>query len=132
MESGKYTVQKQICIRLRGSLPCTISKTGVTANADGEYWVKAGTPLYGADIGAARLSSSFTVAATGATGSETKVQGVLLNDVPFAKGATSASGTIVFDAIVDVLKLDSDVQALITTAVKTALTNIQFVNGRAD
>lgn len=132
MDSGNYTVQKQICIRLRGSLPCTISKTGVTANADGDYVVKAGTPLYGADLGAARLSSSYTVASTGASGSASTVQGVLLNDVPFAKGASTANGTIVFDAIVDVLKLDSDVQALITTAVKTALTNIQFVNGRAD
>ena len=134
MATVKYTVQKPIHILNRGALPCTVSKTGVTADLDGNYVIKAGTPLYGADLGAARLNTGtpYTVAATGVTGNETKPQGVALDDIPFEKSASSASGTILFDGIVDVLKLDSDVQTKITTAVKTALTNIQFINGRAD
>ena len=77
----KYTTPKQILILDRGSLPCTVSKTGVTADSDGDYVIKAGTPLYGADLGASRLSTSYTVASTGATGSETKALGIAKNDI---------------------------------------------------
>lgn len=128
----KYTTPKQILILDRGSLPCTVSKTGVTVDSDGDYVIKAGTPLYGADLGASRLTTSYTVSSTGATGSETKALGIAKNDIPFDKGASTASGTITFDAIVDVLKIDSTTQALITAAVKSAVPNLQFVNGRTD
>lgn len=132
--SEKVTTQKQILIAqdTARSLPCTVSKTGVTANADGDYVVKAGTPLYGADLGASRLTTSYTISASGASGSETKALGVLYQDIYFDKGATTASGTIVYDGSVDYLKLDNSVQTFITTAVKTALPNIQFINGRED
>lgn len=135
MASEKYTVQKPIQVKNRGSLPCTVSKTGVTANADGDYVIKAGTPLYGANLGAARLNSPttpFTIASTGESTAATKAMGLALDDIPFEKGASTASGTIVFDAIVDVLKLDAATQALLTTSVQTTLTNIQFINGRED
>ena len=126
----KYTTHKQILIAqdTSRSLPCLVSKTGVTINADGDYIVKAGTPLYGTDFGMNR-DTALTVSSTGESA---KAQGVLYQDVVFEKGAQTANGTIVLDGMVDYLKLDTTVQLLITTAVKTALPNIQFVKGRAD
>lgn len=109
---------------------CIVSKTGVTAT-DGKYVVKAGTPLYGTDVGMNR-ETALTVAATGATGSETKAQGVLYKDIVFEDGATTANGTLVIIGTVDYLKLDSTVQALITSTVKTTLSSIKFVKGRKD
>lgn len=131
--SANYTTHKQILIAqdTARALPCLVSKTGVTANADGDYIVKAGTPLYGADFGTNR-DTALTIASTGSTGNETKAQGVLYQDVVFENGATTANGTLVYDGTVDLLKLDTSVQALITTAVKTTLTNVQFVRGRKD
>lgn len=129
-DSGKITTHKQILIAqdTARALPCLVSKTGVTANADGDYIVKAGTPLYSTDFGVNR-DTPLTVSGSGESA---KAQGVLYQDVTFEKGATTANGTLVYDGTVDLLKLDASVQALITTAVKTALTNVQFVKGRAD
>lgn len=110
---------------------CVVSKTGVTANDNGEYVVKAGTPLYGTDVGMNR-ETALTIAATGVTGSETKPQGILYKNVPFESGETTANGVLVIDGTVDYLKLDSTVQTLITTTVKTALPTIHFVKGRKD
>lgn len=110
---------------------CLVSKTGVVANSDGEYIVKAGTPLYGTDAGMNR-DVALTVAATGSGDTATKPQGVLYRDIKFVGTSTKANGVLVIDGEVDYLKLDSTVQALITAAVKTALPNIQFTKGRAD
>lgn len=111
---------------------CIVSKSGVTANSDGDYIVKAGTPLYGADAGMNR-QTALTIASTGATGSETTAQGVLYEDVVFEDGESNANGVLVIEGTVDYLKLDSTVQALITTSVKTALKgSVHFVKGRAD
>lgn len=133
INSETFDTRKQILINQDSAtrIGCLVSKTGVTANSDGKYVVKQGTPLYGTDVGMNR-ETALTVAATGATGSETKAQGILYNDVVFEDDATTANGTLVIDGTVDYLKLDSTVQALITTAVKTTLTNIHFIKGRAD
>ncbi len=105
---------------------CVVSKTGVTAT-DGKYVVKAGTPLYGTDVGMNR-EIALTV-----SGSESaKAQGVLYKDVVFENGASTANGTLIIVGTVDYLKLDTSVQALITTAVKTALPSVHFVKGRKD
>ncbi|MCM1437782.1 MAG: hypothetical protein NC131_01030 [Roseburia sp.] len=127
---SKYTTHKQILIAqdTARALPCIVSKTGVTVNTDGDYIVKAGTPLYGADFGTNR-DTPLTVSGSGES---VKAQGVLYQDVTFENGATTANGTLVYDGTVDLLKLDASVQTLITTTVKTALTNVQFVKGRAD
>lgn len=129
-----YTTGNSILINQDSAtrIGCLVSKTGVTANSDGDYIVKAGTPLYGSDAGMNR-QTALTVAATGATGSETTAQGVLYEDVVFESGASTANGTLVIEGTVDYLKLDSGTQALITTAVKTALKgSVHFVKGRAD
>lgn len=128
--SVKLNTHKQILIAqdTARSIGCVVSKTGVTANSDGEYVVKAGTPLYGTDIGANR-ETALTISSSGA---ESKAQGILYQDVVFDKGADKANGTLVVDGMVDYLKLNSTVQTLITAAVKTALPNIQFVKGRVE
>lgn len=129
-----YTTGNSILINQDSAtrIGCLVSKTGVTANSDGDYIVKAGTPLYGSDAGMNR-QTALTVAATGATGSETTAQGVLYEDVVFESGASTANATLVIEGTVDYLKLDSVTQALITTAVKTALKgSVHFVKGRAD
>lgn len=89
--------------------------------------VKAGTPLYGTDVGMNR-ETALTVSG----GESAKAQGVLYKDVVFEDGATTANGTLVISGTVDYLKLDTSVQSLITTAVKTALTRVSFVKGRKD
>lgn len=129
-----YTTGNSILINQDSAtrIGCLVSKTGVTADSDGNYIVKAGTPLYGADAGMNR-QTALTVASTGATGSETTAQGVLYEDVVFESGASTANGTLVIEGTVDYLKLDSSVQTLITTSVKTALKgSVHFVKGRAD
>ncbi len=105
---------------------CIVSKTGVTAT-DGKYVVKAGTPLYGTDVGMNR-----EIALTVSGGESAKAQGVLYKDVVFENGASTANGTLIIVGTVDYLKLDTSVQALITTAVKTALPSVHFVKGRKD
>jgi hypothetical protein len=110
---------------------CIVSRSGVSVNSDGEYVIKAGTPLYGTDVGLNR-ETALTIAAVGSGDSATKPQGVLYQDVKFVGTSTKANGVIVIDGEVDYNKLDSTVQALITSTVKTALTNIQFTKGRAD
>lgn len=107
---------------------CVVSKSGVSIDSDGKYVVKAGTPLYGADVGMNR-EVALTVASAG---SDTTAQGVLYKDVVFADGESTANGVLVIVGTVDYLKLDATVQALITTAVKTALPSVHFVKGRKD
>lgn len=109
---------------------CVVSKTGVTAT-DGKYVVKAGTPLYGTDVGFNR-ETALTVAPTGSAGSETTAQGILYKNVVFKNGASTANGTLVIVGTVDYLKLDTSVQSLITTTIKTALPSVHFINGRKD
>lgn len=107
---------------------CIISKTGVLPNEQGEYIVKAGTPLYGTtEAGGYDRSTALSVSSTSGT-----AQGVLYEDVKFENGASQANGTLVINGEVDFLKLDSTVQAMITTAVQTSLNHIQFIKGRAD
>lgn len=107
---------------------CVVSKTGVIADSEGNYIVKAGTPLYGADVGMNR-ETALTVSGTGESA---KAQGVLYSDVVFEKGANTANGSLVIAGTVDYLKLDTSVQALITSTVKTALPSVHFVKGRKD
>jgi len=106
------------------TLPAQVTNTGVTADSDGKKILKAGTPLYG-DItkrGTAFVKSTTTEGVSNATA-------VLLHDVDVTAGAENA--TIVLAGCIDTLKLDSATKALITSAVKTALPRIIFVEGSA-
>lgn len=126
MSLEKYTTHKQILIDQKNSsaLPCQVSRTGATLNDDGDYVVKAGTPLYGDDW---KTNRDVALTVSGVT-----AQGVLYQDVVFEKGKDTANGTLVYVGTVDLLKLESDVVSLITSAVKSALPTVHFVNGRKD
>lgn len=129
MSLDKVYSHKQILIDQKNAsaLPVLVSKTGVVVNSDGDYIVKAGTPLYG-DFKA--RDTAMTVASTGESTAATKVQGVLYQDVKFDKGADTANGTLVYVGTVDLLKLDTTVQAYITDAVKSAIPTVHFTKGR--
>lgn len=129
----EFLTDKQILINQDSAtrIGCLVSKTGVIANDDGDYIVKAGTPLYGTDVGMNR-DIALTIVSTGTSPNNTTVQGILNSNVVFKKGATTANGTLVIDGTVDYLKLDSDVQALITSTVKSTLTDIHFIKGDAN
>lgn len=130
IEKKEFTTDKQILINQDSAtrIGCLVSKTGVIANDNGEYVVKAGTPLYGTDVGMNR-DTALTVASTGTSPNNTTPQGILYKNVPFKNGETTANGVLVIDGTVDYLKLDSDVQSLITSTVKSTLTNIHFIKG---
>ena len=106
------------------TLPARVTNTGLSADSDGKKILRAGTPLYG-DItarGTAFVKSTTTEGVSNATA-------VLLHDVDVTAGAENA--TIILAGCVDTLKLDSATAELITTAVKTALPRIIFVEGSA-
>lgn len=100
------------------SLPARIAATGAVT-VDGKKIIKAGTPLAG-DI--TKRGTAFAKASTGVTA-------IALHDVDVTAG--EANGTILLAGCVDKLKLDSDVQSLITSTVVTALSRIIFVEGSA-
>lgn len=98
---------------------CVLTNTDVTEQ-DGKKIIKAGTPIHG-DLTA--RNTPFTVAKT-TTGTSNAV-GVCTHDVDVTNG--NANGGVIVFGFIDVSKLDSDVQAMITTEVKTALNMIKFV-----
>lgn len=121
-----YGTRKQILINQDSAtrIGCLVSKTGVVINSEGKYIVKAGTPLYGTDVG---MNRETPLTISGST-----PQGILYTDVEFESSeATTANGCLVIDGTVDYLKLDSDVQSLVDSA-KSSLVNIHFVKGRED
>lgn len=107
---------------------CIVSRTGVSPNLNGEYIVKAGTPLYGTSSSVANLDRQAALSVT----SGGAAIGVLYRDIKFIGNETHANGTLVINGEVDYLKLDRDVQSLITSSVEEALPHIQFTKGRAD
>lgn len=102
------------------TLPAQVTNTGVDADANGRKILKAGTPLAG-DI--TKRGTAFTK-----TNSNT-ARAILMHDVDVTAGAENA--TIILAGCVDLLKLDSATQALITSNVKGAIPNIIFVEGSA-
>lgn len=102
------------------TLPAQVTNTGVDADANGRKILRAGTPLAG-DI--TKRDTAFTK-----TNSNT-ARAILMHDVDVTAGAENA--TIILAGCVDLLKLDSATQALITSNVKGAIPNIIFVEGSA-
>lgn len=126
--------QKQILLadELAFTLGAQIGNTGVTANADGKKILKAGTPLKGdwLDRDTAFVKATTSTSGEGASATQTSnANAVLLHDVDVTGG--DVNGTIISVGHIDMLKLDSDVQALITTPVITALKaeGIKFYKG---
>lgn len=123
VESKSFGVDKHILIANDSylvTLPIQIANTSVTAGSDGKKIVKAGTPLDG-DI--TKRETAFTKTAG------TKPVGVLLHDVDVTDG--NANGTLVLAGCVDLLKMDSDVQALYTAIATAAMPRIIAVKGSA-
>lgn len=105
------------------SLGVQVTNTGISADSDGKKILKAGTPLYGS----LRTRNTAFVKATTTSGVSNAV-GIILHDVDVTAGAENAA--IVIFGVVDLEKLDSTVQALITTEVETALNGkIFFTTG---
>lgn len=102
------------------ALSCLVANTGISADANGRKIAKAGTPLTGS------LEARGTAFAKASTTSGTSnAVGILLHDVDVTDGTKNAQ--VVIFGFIDLNKLESDVQELITTEVKTALRMIQFV-----
>lgn len=93
---------------------------GTEDDETGKKIVKAGTPLTG-DLTA--RTTAFTKASTGAS---SNVVGVLYRDLDVTDG--DANATLMIAGYVNIDRLDSTVQAMITNDVKTALKgNITFL-----
>ena len=99
---------------------CMVANTGISADSDGKKIVKAGTPLSG---NLEARGTAFTKAST--TEGVSNAVGILLHDVDVTDGTKNAQ--VVVFGFIDLNKLESDVQALITSNVKAALKMIQFV-----
>lgn len=101
------------------SLSARIGNTGVST-VNGKKIVKAGTPLKG-DLKA--RNTAFTVA-----GENDAVVGIAVHDVDVTAG--TENGAVAFFGIVDLEKLEADVQEKITSGVETALNGkIFFTTG---
>lgn len=92
----------------------TVSSDGVTASSDGKKIIKAGTPVSG-DLEA--RGTAFKIAST-----TNVAKGVVLHDIDVTSGSNNAELLIL--GFVNLNNLDTDVQALITADVKTALKGI--------
>lgn len=123
IKKSSYANEKQILIapELAFTIGCQVTNTGLTANDEGKKILKAGTPVGGGDV----LTTRNTVLSQNTT----DPVGVILNDVDVTGGQMNA--TLVVSGAVDILKLDSDVQALVTTAA-SKLTKITFMKGIKD
>jgi hypothetical protein len=124
--------QKQILVADETAVTfgAQIGNAGVSAGSDGRKIVKAGTPLYGdlLDRDTAFVVATQTEAA-GDDPASNNANAVLLHDVDVTAG--DANGTIISTGHIDRLKLDSDVQALLTAEARAALKaeGIKFING---
>lgn len=121
IEKQSYGNRKEILIapELAFSIGCLVNGTGVTANSAGRKIIKAGTPVGG-------TTSVLDKRQTVLSQSTTNAQGIILHDVDVTDGDTNA--TLVLKGQVDLLKLDSDVKTLVSTA-KAQLKDIIFMNG---
>lgn len=114
--------EKQILIAedsYKVTLGVVVTNTGISADSEGKKIIKAGTPLTGSFEA---RNTAFTIETT--TEGSSNANCVALHDVDVTAGATNA--TVVIAGAVDLNKLESGVQALLTSAVKTALPRIIF------
>lgn len=112
------TTRKIILVDEKNStaVSCKVANTGIDADDNGKKIAKAGTPLAG-DL--TQRGIAFTVAGNSTPSC------VLLHDVDVTEGTKNAQAVIF--GTVDLSKLESDVQSLITSSVKSALKMVQFI-----
>lgn len=100
------------------SLGVQVTNTGISADSEGKKILKAGTPIYG-DL-KARNTAFVKASTSGEEGSKvSNANAIILHDVDVTAGAENAVAVIF--GVVDLEKLESDVQSLITSEVETAL-----------
>lgn len=116
--STNYGNVKQILanVELQASVGCIVDDAIVaTADANGKKIAKAGTPIV---VNFANLQAA-AVAPTEASGDNPAVpaNAVLLHDVDVTKG--NANGTALYFGVVNINRLDTDIQAKVTAGVNT-------------
>lgn len=116
--STNYSNIKQILanVELQASVGCIVDDAIVaTADANGKKIAKAGTPIV---VNFANLQAP-AVAPTEASGGNPAVpaNAVLLHDVDVTKG--DANGTALYFGVVNINRLDTDIQAKVTAGVNT-------------
>lgn len=99
------------------SISVVVGNAGIAADANGKKILKAGMPLKG------NLEARNTAFAI--TALDTDVVGIAMHDVDVTSG--DANGAILLTGMVDVSKLESDVQTALTATIKVALPTIKFV-----
>ena len=87
-----------------------VSNSGLSADSNGKKILKAGTPVTGS---LEDRNTAFTKTAT------SNAVGVLLHDVDVTSGSNNAE--LLIFGFVNLKNLDSDVQSLIDSTIKTAL-----------
>lgn len=107
------------------ALSCRIGNTGVTAGGDGKKIIKAGTPLYVA-TGKSIFTDRDEVMTT-SSASSAVLQGIARHDYDVTDG--TVNGAVLYKGTVDLYKLDSTVQTLITSTVTSGLPLITFIKG---
>ena len=108
--SGAAPVQILFNVQHQMSVGVMVDSTMAFVTKNGRKIVKAGTPLAG-DLAA--RGAAFKAAGT------TDAVGVLLHDVDITDG--NANGSLLIWGFVNLDRLESDTQALVTSGVKTAL-----------
>lgn len=115
--STNYGNVKQILanVELQASVGCIVDDAIVAADANGKKIAKAGTPIV---VNFANLQAP-AVAPTEASGDNSAVpaNAVLLHDVDVTKG--DANGTALYFGVVNINRLDTDIQAKVTAGVNT-------------
>lgn len=108
MEKRTFGSKKQILADVNNfkSLSVVVGSTGATTtNAEGKKYIPAGTPVGGGDP-FANEQATVTVTNTAEAAKDTK--GVLLHDVVFDTGATTANGTLLYFGTVNEFRLEKD------------------------
>lgn len=108
-------------VQMQVSVSAMVSNVGVTADTNGRKIIKAGTPLEGV------LDTRETVALK-KTATAANTTCVALHDVDVTSG--NANVAVLIWGFVNLNRLESDVQAMISADVKTALNGkITFLKG---
>lgn len=108
-------------VQMQVSVSAMVSNVGVTADTNGRKIIKAGTPLEGV------LDTRETVALK-KTATAANTTCVALHDVDVTSG--NANVAVLIWGFINLNRLESDVQAMISADVKTALNGkITFLKG---
>ncbi len=98
-----------------------VNVADIVADSNGDYVLKAGTPVYGSALSEDRQ--------TALTLSGIKARGIVYRDIYFENGEKEVNVTLIVNGMVDITYLDEDIKEKLTHEVQSQLFNIQFVNG---